>query len=327
MRIAVDVMGGDRAPDEVLKGALLAREELGCEIVLVGPEAVVKGKGVQFVVAEDVVKMDDKPLEVLRKKNSSMHVGLQLLKDGSVDAFVSAGATGPLFLGSTTIVGKLECVERPAIGVAVPSLRGFTVLIDAGANVKVRPEHLVDFAYMGIAYAKVLGVEDPKVGLLNIGTEELKGYEELKKAHELLKERFGERFVGNVEGHDVNLGTVDVVVTDGFSGNVALKTMEGVAKLVLATMKDSIKKGGFLSILGAILMKKSFKLMSEKLDPRSYGGTFILGVNGVVVKAHGSSDAKAIKNAIKVAKRGAELGIVEEIKRGVGNVRDSGDGR
>ncbi|AGL49073.1 phosphate acyltransferase [Thermotoga maritima MSB8] len=327
MKIAIDVMGGDRAPDEILKGALLASKEVEGEIVLIGPEEIVKNKGLPFVSASEIVKMDDPPLEVLRKKNSSMHMGLKLLSEGKVDAFVSAGATGPLFLGATSIVGKLEGIERPALGVAVPSLKGATVLIDAGANAKVRPEHLVDFAFMGIAYSKVLGAENPRVGLLNMGSEENKGPDDIKRAYQLLKEFLGDTFFGNVEGHDINLGTVDVVVADGFSGNVALKTMEGTAKLVTSVLKESIKDGGFLSLLGALLMKRSFDKMKEKLDPRSYGGTFILGVKGIVVKAHGSSDAKAIKHAIKVAEKGIRVNIVQEIERGISHVRNSGDGR
>ncbi|PLV58740.1 phosphate acyltransferase PlsX [Thermotoga sp. KOL6] len=327
MKIAIDVMGGDRAPNEILKGALLASKEIESEIVLIGPERIVGETGLQFVPSSEVVKMDDSPLEVLRKKNSSMHIGLRLVSEGKVDAFVSAGATGPLFLGATSIVKKLEGVERPALGVAVPSLKGVTILIDAGANAKVRPEHLLDFAFMGIAYAKVLGVEDPKVGLLNIGSEETKGHEDLKKAFSLLKENLGDVFYGNVEGHDINSGTVDVVVSDGFSGNVALKTMEGTAKLITTTLKKVIKEGGILSLLGALLMKRSLNKLKERLDPRSYGGTFILGVRGIVVKAHGSSDAKAIMHAIKVAEKGIKMRIVEEIGRGINSVRNSGDGR
>jgi glycerol-3-phosphate acyltransferase PlsX len=327
VKIAVDVMGGDRAPDEILKGALLASKELESEIVLVGPREIVENAGLSFVETTEVVNMDDPPLEVLRKKDSSMHVGLKLVAEGKVDAFVSAGATGPLFLGATSIVGKIKGVERPALGVAVPSLKGFTVLIDAGANAKVRPEHLLDFSLMGIAYARVLGVESPRVGLLNIGSEENKGHEDLRKAFSLLKEHLGDNFYGNVEGHDINLGTVHVVVTDGFSGNVALKTMEGTAKLITSVMKESIKEGGLFSLIGAFLMKKSFDRMRERLDPRTYGGTFILGIRGIVVKAHGSSDAKAIRHAIRVAERGIRMNLVREIERGIPHVRNSGDGR
>ncbi|MCD6551701.1 phosphate acyltransferase PlsX [Thermotoga sp.] len=327
MRIAIDVMGGDRAPDEILKGALLASKEIEGEIILVGPREIVEKTGLPFVAAAEIVKMDDSPLEVLRKKDSSMYVGLKMVSEGKVDAFVSAGATGPLFLGATSIVGKIEGVERPALGVAVPSLKGFTVLIDAGASAKVRPEHLLDFSLMGIAYAKVLGVKSPRVGLLNIGAEETKGHEGLRKAFSLLKEHLGETFYGNVEGHDINLGTVNVVVTDGFSGNVALKTMEGTARLITTVMKEAIKEGGIFSLIGAFLMKRSFDRMKERLDPRSYGGTFILGIKGIVVKAHGSSDAKAMKHAIKVAERGIRMNIVREIERGIPHVRNSGNGR
>ena len=318
-RIGLDVMGGDRAPSEILEGALLALKEFDFELVAFGPEKVVKEKleGVEVIPSEDDLRMDSKALEVLRKKKSSMHLGLKYLSEGKIDAFVSAGGTGPLFLGATSIVGKMEGIERPALAVPVPSTNGFTVLIDNGANASVRPEHLLDFAIMGIAYAKVLGRKNPKVGLLNIGEEEMKGTEVVKEAYKLLKEKLGDSFYGNVEGRDINTGVVDVVVTDGFTGNVAMKTMEGVGKLVSETLKKSIKESGFFAMLGALLMKKAFDRFKKLLDPREYGGAFILGVNGIVVKAHGNSDRVAIKNAIRVAIDGVKMKLLEMIRGGM----------
>ncbi len=315
-RIGLDIMGGDRAPSEIVEGALLALKELEIDLVAFGDEKVVreKLKGVEIVSSSDDLKMDSKPLEVLRKKNSSMHLGLKYLKDGKVDAFVSAGGTGPLFLGATSIVGKIEGIDRPALAVPVPSISGFTILIDNGANVTVRPEHLLDFAIMGIAYAKILGRKDPKVGLLNVGEEDMKGTDVVKEAYKLLKERLGDSFYGNVEGRDINTGVVDVVVTDGFTGNVAMKTMEGVGKLVSAALKQSVKESGFLSMIGAAMMKKAFENFKKLLDAREYGGAFILGVNGIVVKAHGNSDRLAIKNAIRVAAKGVNMKLLDLIR-------------
>jgi len=328
VKIALDIMGGDRAPGEILKGALFASEHIE-KIVLVGPKKFLneelKGK-FEVVDSSDFIPMDASPMDVLRRKDSSMHIGLKLLREGKVDAFVSAGATGPLFLGSTTIVGRVKNIERPSLAIPIPSLKGFTILIDGGANLRIRPKHYLEFAIMGIAYARILGKEDPKVGLLNIGEEETKGNEEIREAYKLLKEKLKDKFVGNVEGRDINAGTVDVVVTDGFSGNVALKTMEGMAKLISDIIKESIKRKGVFAHIGAIFLKGVFKDLKKLLDPRAYGGAFILGVNGVVVKAHGSSDALAIRNALKVARDGVEMKLVERIERGMENVWNSGNG-
>jgi len=316
VKIGLDIMGGDRAPEEMIEGALLALREYDFQLYAFGNENLIKQKIPNAVVvpSSDDLKMDSKPMEVLRKKDSSMHIGLQYLKEGRIDAFVSAGGTGPLFLGATSIVGKIEGIERPALAVPVPSTNGFTVLIDNGANVTVRANHLLDFAIMGIAYAKVLGRKNPRVGLLNVGEEEIKGTDLVKEAYALLKEKLGSRFYGNVEGRDINAGRVDVVVTDGFTGNVAMKTMEGVGKLVSQSLKRSIKSSGLFAMLGALLMKKAFERFKKLLDPSEYGGAFILGVNGIVVKAHGNSDRVAIKNAIRVAINGAKMKLVDLIR-------------
>ncbi len=318
-RIGLDIMGGDRAPEEIIEGALLALREYNLELVAFGPEKLLKERlgSVEIVPSKDDLKMDSSPMEVLRRKESSMHLGLKYLKEGKIDAFVSAGGTGPLFLGSTSIVGKIEGIERPALAVPVPSTNGFTVLIDNGANVSLRPNHYLDLAVMGMAYARILGRSDPKVGLLNIGEEEMKGTDVIKEAYSILKEKLKDSFYGNVEGRDINTGVVDVVVTDGFTGNVAMKTMEGVGKLVSETLKRAIKESGFLSILGALMMKKAFERFKKILDPKEYGGAFILGINGIVVKAHGNSDRIAIKNAIRVALSGVEMDLVGMIRGGI----------
>jgi glycerol-3-phosphate acyltransferase PlsX len=327
-RIGLDAMGGDRAPVEIVEGARLFLADGKCDLVLIGTkQALSNVEDAEKVEVDDFLPMDVRPTEVLRRKNSSMYVGLQLLKGKKIDAFVSAGNTGALFAGATFVLGRIEHVDRPALAVPVPSIKGFTILIDAGANFRVRAEHLLDFAIMGLAYAKVLGKQQPKLGLLNVGEEENKGDETTKEAYELLKTHLSESFLGNIEGHDINTGKVDVVVCDGFSGNVAMKTMEGTAKMIVTTLKDQIRNAGLFAKLGALMLSRTLKKMMEKLDPRTYGGGFILGVNGLVIKAHGSSDRKAMKNALEVALKGVQMGLVEKIAGEIARVRDSGVGR
>lgn len=324
--VALDLMGGDKAPTEILEGAKLSSPN-DCKLYLVGTkDALDKIEGYEKIEVDDYLPMDVKPTEVLRRKSSSMYVGLKLLKDGIVDAFVSAGNTGALLAGATFVLGRIDSVERPALAVPVPSTNGFTILIDAGANVHVRAEHLLDFAAMGLSFVRVLGRDNPKVGLLNVGEEESKGDETTKEAYQLLKENFPQYFIGNIEGHDINLGKADVVIADGFSGNVAMKTMEGTAKMILQTLKSQVEDAGFLQKIGALLMKKVFSSLKKTLDPRTYGGGFILGVNGVVVKAHGSSDRFAIRNALQVAQRGVQMKLVESIRGEISRVRNRGVG-
>lgn len=330
IRIALDLMGGDKAPEEIKTGAFMYAQFLkkskidNVKIYVVGlPEHVREFDShplkqyFETVSTKDFLPMDIKPTEALRRKESSMYVCCQMLKEKQVDAVVSAGNTGALLACATLVVGRIKGIERPALAVPVPSLKGFTVLIDAGANAEIKPDWLVQFAEMGIEYAKLLGVPDPKVGLLNVGTEENKGTEREKQAYIMLKERYGTKFHGNVEGSDINLGTVDVVVTDGFSGNIAMKTMEGVAKLISTIIKQEAKKS-FDGILGALFFARTLKRLKKKLDPRSYGGTFFLGVDGLVVKAHGNSDRVAIKNALEVARRGVENQLVEKLRKSLG---------
>ncbi|WP_448385092.1 phosphate acyltransferase PlsX [Fervidobacterium sp.] len=325
IRVALDVMGGDKAPEEIKAGALMFAEEIKSHkkkvhLVLIGTEDAISdlknhklADYFTLEIVKDYLPMDIKPTEALRRKESSMYVGAQLLKERKVDAFVSAGNTGALLACATLVVGRIEGIDRPALAVPIPSLNGFTVLIDGGANAEVRPDYLIQFAAMGVEYARILGKYSPKVALLNVGTEENKGTDMHKLAYQMLKEKLGPMFHGNVEGNDINLGTVDVVVTDGFTGNVAMKTMEGVAKLISQTIKDEAKKS-IDGIIGALIFSRVLKKLKERLDPRTYGGTFFLGVNGIVVKAHGNSDRVAIKNALKVATQGVEKGLIKNLE-------------
>ncbi len=323
VRVALDLMSGDRAPGEIVEGALLSKDL--CQLVLIGTKEVLqKIDGFEKVEIDDFLPMDVKPTEILRRKTSSMYVGLKLVKEKIVDAFVCAGNTGALLAGATFVVGRSKDVERPALAVPVPSTNGFAILIDAGANARVRSEQLLDFAIMGVAYARVLGKEKPSLGLLNVGEEENKGDEVTREAYELLKNNLSEFFIGNVEGRDINTGKVDVVVTDGFSGNIAMKTMEGTAKMILQTLKAKIEQSGIVAKIGALLMKKVFSELKVSLDPRTYGGAFILGVDGIVVKAHGSSDRLAIRNAIDVAVKGCKMKLIENIRGEIERVRNSG---
>jgi len=324
-KISLDAMGGDYAPRVVVEGALMALDNPNVEIFLVGKTEEIEKElnslkidydkeRLKLVDAKDVVEMAEKPTEALKKKESSLYIAAKLVKDGKANALVSAGNTGAVLAVSMFVIGRIKGIERPAIATPLPSTKKFTVLIDSGANAVVKAKHYLDFARMGIFYAQLLGKTNPKVGLLNIGEEEEKGTDELREAFSLLKEKLRDMFFGNVQGRDINNGLVDVVVTDGFTGNVVLKTLEGAAKFMTETIKNGVMNNGFTAKIGALMMKKVFKDLKDKLDYRNYGGAFLLGVNGVSVIAHGSSDALAIKNAIKVASKGVEMNIVDKIR-------------
>ena len=321
MRILVDAMGGDNAPDQIALGAIQAAKDFGCEAVLVGRgEAILQAlkdqgietlpKGVEIANADDVVDMHDDPATVVKKKkDSSMVVGLTMLKEGGGDAFVSAGSTGALLSAATLIVRRVKGIRRAAMGPQIPTKTGREcVLIDCGATADCTPEFLLQFAFMGSYYAeKVLGIENPRVALLNIGAEDSKGGELQKAVYPLLKQA-GEagkiNFTGNIEARDVPLGGADVVVSDGFSGNILLKGIEGTA-LFMASMMDMFKKN-LLTKLAALLCMDGVKAFKKKMDYRETGGTALIGLNKPVIKAHGSSDALAIRNAIRQA-----IGAVE----------------
>ncbi len=332
MRIIVDAMGGDNAPAEIVKGAVEAAKEYGVNVTLVGREnevgACLKELGAEelgskiiVVNATEVVEMDDDPATILRiKKDSSMSVALNMLKNGEGDACISAGSTGALLAGATLIVKRVRGVRRAALAPVIPNGNKGAMLIDCGANVECTPEYLLQFAYMGSFYAKtVMGFPKPRVGLLNVGAEDTKGGDLQKETFALLK-KAGEdgsiNFIGNVEASEVFFDTVDVVVTDGFSGNIMLKTIEGTAKFISGNLK-ALLMSGLKSKMGAVLVKDKLGDLKKLIDPSGVGGTAMLGITKPVIKAHGSSDARAIKNAVHQAGKFIESGITEEIMKNI----------
>ncbi|AFK05971.1 phosphate:acyl-(acyl carrier protein) acyltransferase [Mesotoga prima MesG1.Ag.4.2] len=327
IRIALDAFGGDNAPQVNVDGAFLALKEFqDLEILLVGREEDLKPlikespetSRISIVDAREVFPMSEKPSLLLRKKETSLYKAAIQVKDANADALVSAGNTGGVLAAALFVVGRIKGVDRGAIAVLVPSKNGFTILIDAGANAEARAEHLRDFGTMGYEYAKLLGREKPKVGLLNVGEEQEKGTELTKLAFDYLKNDLGDSFAGNVEGRDINYGDVDVVVCSGFDGNIAMKTMEGTGKLISATLKKEIKKSGLFGIIGALFLKRALGRLKKTMDPSEYGGAFILGVKGAVVKAHGNSNALAIKNAIRVAYQGVKGDLIKKLEEKLG---------
>lgn len=331
MKIILDAMGGDNAPEAPVLGAVEAAKTYGIEIVLVGRGedilAVLKKHGIdnlpegmEISNADDVVDMHDDPASVIHKrKNSSMVIGLKMLADGLGDAFVSAGSTGALLTGATLLVKRVKGIRRAAMAPAMPNKKGGkTVICDCGANAECTPEFLLQFGLVGSAYAKKqLGIPSPRVGLLNIGTEDTKGTPLQKEAYALLKDADEKgllHFVGNVEGRDVPLGEVDVVVCDGFSGNVLLKSIEGTAMFMGSLMKRMFKKNLF-SKLGYLLCSSGVKDMMKLMDYRQIGGTQFLGIRKPVIKAHGASDAVAFCNAVNQAAQAAQNDMTPELEQ------------
>lgn len=317
-------MGGDNAPEAIVKGSIYARDRLGVELVLVGQKEKIEAcigeysrEGIEIVDAREVVTMSDDPSKACRnKKDSSMTVALNLVKEGRGDAMVSAGSTGALLTGATLIVKRIRGIRRAAMAPVLPSLENGIMLIDCGANAECTPEYLLQFAYMGSFYAKkLMGLESPRVGLLNIGIEETKGGELQHKTYALLKEAGDEgrlNFVGNVEASTMLLGGVDVVVSDGFSGNIALKTAEGVAKWLFKELK-AVFMMNTRNKLAAAVIKNDVKGIAKKIDPNEVGGTALLGISKPVIKAHGSSGDEAFFAAVRQAAQVAESGIVDDI--------------
>ena len=309
VRVAVDALGGDRAPGEIVAGALDAASP---EIhpVLFGP-ADLDTHGLEHVVTDDVVEMDDKPAEAVRgKPDSSLVRSVRAVGDGVSDAVVSAGNTGAMLAASLLHVRRLPGVHRPAIGVVIPTRVGASVLLDAGANADARPEHLVQFAHMGSVFAaEILEIADPAVRLLSIGEEPEKGNQLTLEAHRLLLGEPILRFEGNTEGRTLLEGEADVVVTDGFTGNVALKTLEGTIKSVLGALRRDIEASTRGS-LGGALIRPATRALRARLDPETHGGAYLLGLRGIVVISHGSSSRRAIANAIRLAARGVEHDVV-----------------
>jgi len=332
MKIAVDAMGGDYAPDVVVIGAIEAAKSYDIEILLVGKEKLVSemllkykwsdSEKIKIVNAEEVITMSDAPtISVRKKKNSSISVGINLLKNKEADAFVSAGNTGAVVCAATLFLGLLKGIERPGIAIAFPTLNGVSMLIDAGANIDPKPAHLLQYGIMAEAYYEnVLGLKkNPSVGLLNVGEEATKGTEFIKETHDLLsKAPFN--FIGNVEGKDIFSGKCDVIVCDGYVGNVALKVTESVAEMVHDLLKRRILQG-ILGKLGVLLLVKNLKKLKKDLDYAEYGGAPLLGVNGVVIIGHGRSSSTAIKNAIRVAKTEVERRINERIVNSIQSIQ------
>lgn len=323
MKIAIDAMGGDNGVKATVKGAVDASKEFNVNIVLVGKTDLIKeelkkydydNNKVNIMHAEDIITNEDKPVKAIRrKKQSSMVIGLNLLKEKQVDGFISAGNTGALLSGGLFVVGRIKGIERPALAPALPNEKGFSLLLDAGANVDCKPKHLQQFSIMGSIYSqKVLGVDKPKVGLVNIGVEKEKGNELTKKAYEVL-ESSNINFYGNLEARDVLKGYVDILICDGFVGNIILKVTEGVVSTIFKTLKSEFTKN-LLTKIGALILKPGLKNFKNKLDYSEVGGAPLLGVKGAVIKAHGSSNSKAIKNAVRQAKLFIDNDVISKIE-------------
>ena len=321
MRIILDAMGGDNAPDANIKGAVNAINKVKAEVVLVGKEDIIRNKVKEFygkkveeisdrlkiVNATETIEMEDKPTDAIRhKKDSSMVVGFNMLKQDEGDVFISAGNSGALLTGATLIVGRIKGIDRPALAGILPAYKSRLLLIDAGSNTNCKPINLLQFAQMSTIYLRnTFGIEKPAIGLLNIGTEETKGNDLVKESYQLLKEKAEEldiNFVGNVEGRDAFSGKIDAIVTDGFTGNVFLKTTEGLGKLVKRTLVERFTQN-ILAKLSYLIARKPIKSLSKAMDYKSYGGALFLGVRKPVVKAHGSSDETLFEFTIKQAEQ------------------------
>ena len=324
MRIAIDAFGGDNAPDEVIKGAAEAVAEYKdrhIEVILTGDEAKIKeriaalgvsSEGITVENADGVIRIEDNPQDIRKAKaNCSMGRAFGLVNEGKADAFVSAGSTAAIVVGGTVVAGRIKGVKRPSLGPIMPSISGQYLLLDGGANLECRPEMLLQFGVMGSIYMKeLMGISNPRVGLLNIGAEEEKGRELEHGAYELLKNS-GLNFIGNVEARDVPLGACDVIVTDGFTGNIYLKAVEGMGKFMKRALKETIFGGA--SKIGAVFAMGGIKKISKQMDYREVGGSPLLGSAKPVIKAHGSSDALAFKNAIRQANDFAEQDVIGKI--------------
>ena len=332
-----DAMGGDNAPQAPVEGALRAVRELGVEVLLTGRPAEIGAclaklghtappPGVEIAPASQVIEMEDNPARAFKDKpDASMTVGLRLLKEGRGEAFVSAGSTGALLSAATLLIKRIRGIRRAALAPVVPNARGNMVLIDCGATAEGTPEYLLQFAFMGAYYARrFLGIENPRVGLLNIGTEPSKGMELQKAAHALLTQAHEAgriRFVGNIEGREaISQGAADVLVTDGFTGNIFLKTVEGAASLFSHALKDMLL-GSTKNKLAALLLKNSIGAFKKRFDANEVGGTALLGISQPVIKAHGSSNAYAFFNAIRQAQVVAQADIVGDIAANVAHMR------
>lgn len=332
MNIVIDAFGGDNAPLEVIKGAIDAQRDFKIDVTLVGDEDKIKScakensldiSKLKIKHADTVIDVCEEPTSVIKgKKDCSMAVGMQLLADGHGDAFVSAGSTGALVVGATFIVKRLKGIKRPALATILPTAGAPAMLLDSGANADCRPEMLVQFGIMGSAYMnKILGVDSPKVGLANIGSEESKGRELELEAYKQLKSA-PVNFTGNIEARQIPMGDCDVVVTDGFSGNLLLKLYEGMAKFFSGELKSLLTKD-FKSKLAALMVMGNVKEFKKKVDYSEYGGAPLLGTSRPVIKAHGSSNAKAFYNAIRQAKQFTETNVIDEITAAIESMKNT----
>ena len=326
MKIAIDAFGGDNAPDEVVKGSIKAIQDTDCEIILVGKEEILTEKLKEFGYSGDkitiknateVIEVEEEPVKAIRaKKDSSLVVALEMCKTGEADAVVSAGSTGAYLAGAFRILGRIKGIKRPALTAFIPNIKGgIGIITDCGATSDAKPEYLAQYAQMGSLYAtKVLGIENPKVYLANIGTEEGKGNELYRNAYALLKENKNINFCGNLETRDLTAGIADVIICDGFSGNMVIKTIEGTASSLFKMIKKSFVESLITKICAAIMLPRLKKIKSM-LDSSEQGGVPLLGIDGVVIKAHGNSKEKAFSQAIKSAVTFAKTGVNDELKK------------
>ena len=326
MKLAVDAMGGDKAPAEIVRGAVEAAKKYPCEIVLVGDKTQIlevlreesdwKKLPLTIRHADETISMSEHPADAVRsKKNSSIVVATQLVKSGECEAVLSAGSTGAAVAAAQLILKRIHGIGRPAIATPIPTPKGVTLLLDGGANVDSNPVHLVQSGIMGSLYAEhVLGRKNPRVGLLNIGEEETKGNEQAKETFQLFKSMTTINFTGNAEGRDIPAGNFDVIVCDGFVGNIVLKFGEGMAVTIFALIKEAIENANVATKLGALLLMPTLNELSKRLDASEYGGAPLLGVNGYCIISHGSSTAKSICNAIRMAKGYVESNVLEKIQ-------------
>ena len=329
MKLAVDAMGGDNAPKEIVKGAIRAAKKFQCEIILVGDETkirdVLKTQGnvdnlpISIRHATEIISMREHPAEAVKsKKDSSIVVATKMVKDGECDAVLSAGSTGAAVAAAQLILKRIHGVGRPAIATPIPTTNGVTLMLDSGANIDSKPEYLVQGGMMGAIYVEyVFGKKNPRVGLLNIGEEETKGNEQAKETYQLFKNLTNINFTGNAEGRDIPNGNFDVVVCDGFVGNVVLKFGEGLALTIFKLIKEEISSSGIIVKLGAFLLKPALKRLAKRLDVAEYGGAPLLGVDGYCIISHGSSDAKSICSAIGMAQEYVKSNILDKIKTAI----------
>ena len=340
MKIILDAMGGDNAPDATIKGTVKAINKVKADVILVGKEEVIRNKFKEFygkeveeisnrikiVNATETIEMEDIPTQAIKhKKDSSMVVGFNMLKQDEGDVFISAGNSGALLTGATLLVGRIKGIDRPAIAGILPAYKSQLLLMDSGANTNCKPENLLQFALMSTIYLRnTYGIERPRIGLLNIGTEETKGNELTKESYQLLKEKadeYGINFIGNIEGREAFLGEVDAIVTDGFTGNIFLKAVEGLGKFVKISLTESIKKNA-ISTIAALPALPGIKRFTKTMDYKSYGGALFLGVKKPVVKAHGSSDEILFEFTIKQAEKFVENQAVPQLIEAVTKINE-----